>query len=121
MVEYRAPFQLRLRQELPMAGIVSTVLFLLQPEDVDSTRVHARVLLSAGAGRPLPAPSSVVEEMAFVHRMLEEDVALLARTGTAGLPLDERQELHVPADRLGIALRRSLSDFTRAGRASAAA
>jgi phenylpropionate dioxygenase-like ring-hydroxylating dioxygenase large terminal subunit len=121
VVGYRAPFQLRLRQELPKAGIVSTALFLLQPEDLDSTRVHVRVLLSAGPGRPLPAPSAVVEEMAFVHRMLEEDVALLARTGTTGLPLDVRQELHVPADRLGVALRRALSDVATAGRTPAAA
>jgi phenylpropionate dioxygenase-like ring-hydroxylating dioxygenase large terminal subunit len=121
LVEYRAPFQLRLRQELPMAGIVSTALFLLQPEDADSTRVHARVLLSAGPGRPLPDPSAVVQEMAFVHRILEEDVALLARIGTTGLPLDVRQELHVPADRLGVALRRALRAFPTAGRAAAAA
>jgi phenylpropionate dioxygenase-like ring-hydroxylating dioxygenase large terminal subunit len=121
VVDHRAPFQLRLRQELPMAGVVSTVLFLLQPEDADSTRIYARVLLSAGPGRPLPAPSAVVQEMAFVHRLLEEDVALLARTGTTGLPLDVRQELHVPADRLGVALRRALGDFATAGRATAAA
>jgi len=59
--------------------------------------------------------------MAFVHRMLEEDVALLTRPGTTGLPLDVRHEVHVPADRLGVALRRALRDFTTAGRASAAA
>ena len=104
-----------------MAGVVSTALFLLQPEDPDSTRVYTRVLLSAGPGRPLPSPSAVVEEMSFVHRMLEEDVALLATTGTTGLPLDVRAELHVPADRLGVALRRALSDFVAAGRESAAA
>jgi phenylpropionate dioxygenase-like ring-hydroxylating dioxygenase large terminal subunit len=121
VVDYRAPFQLRLRQELPRSGVVSTALFLLQPEDPDSTRVYTRVLLSAGAGRPLPSPSAVVEEMSFVHRMLEEDVALLATTGTTGLPLDVRAELHVPADRLGVALRRALSDFVAAGRESAAA
>jgi phenylpropionate dioxygenase-like ring-hydroxylating dioxygenase large terminal subunit len=121
VVDYRAPFQLRLRQELPMAGVVSTVLFLLQPEDADSTRVYARVLLSSGPGRPLPAPSAVVQEMAFVHGLLAEDVALLARTGTTGLPLDVRDELHVPADRLGVALRRALCEFAAARRVSAAA
>jgi nitrite reductase/ring-hydroxylating ferredoxin subunit len=121
VIGYRAPFQLRLRQELPMSGVVSTVLFLLQPEDLDSTRIYARVLLSAGSGRPLPAPSAVVEEMAFVHQMLEEDLALQARSNIPGLPLDLRQELHVSADRLGVALRRALCDFATAGRASAAA
>src|SRR3954471_15288901 len=76
-VAYRAPFQLRVRQELPDAGVVTTVV-LLQPEDADSTRVYARLLLSAGPGRPLPAPSAVVEEMARVHAMLEEDLRLQA-------------------------------------------
>jgi phenylpropionate dioxygenase-like ring-hydroxylating dioxygenase large terminal subunit len=124
VVDYRAPFQLRLRQELPRSGVVSTALFILQPEDPDSTRIYARVLLSAGPGRPLPSPSAVVEEMAFVHRMLDEDVALLALvagTGTTGLPLDERAELHVPSDRLGVALRRALSDFVAAGHVARAA
>lgn len=122
VIEFRAPFQLRLRQELPRSGVVSTALFLLQPEDPDSTRVYARVLLSAGSGRPLPAPSTVVQEMADVHRMLEEDAALQARLGTAGLPLDLRDELHVPADRLGVALRQALCDFvTAAGRGAVAA
>jgi hypothetical protein len=59
--------------------------------------------------------------MAHVHRTLEEDVALLARLRTPGLPLDVRQELHVPADRLGVALRRALCDFVAAGRARTAA
>jgi hypothetical protein len=121
VVDYRAPFQLRLRQELPRSGVVSTALFLLQPEDPDSTRVYTRVLLSAGSGRPLPSPSAVVEEMSFVHRMLEEDVALLARTGTTGLPLDVRVELHLPGDQLGVALRRALCDFVAAGRVARAA
>lgn len=122
VIGFRAPFQLRIRQELPRSGVVSTALFYLQPEDPDSTRVYARVLLSAGSGRPLPAPSTVVQEMADVHRMLEEDAALQARLGTGGLPLDLRDELHVPADRLGVALRRALGDFvTAAGRGAIAA
>jgi phenylpropionate dioxygenase-like ring-hydroxylating dioxygenase large terminal subunit len=117
VVDYCAPFQLRLRQELPQSGVVSTALVFLQPEDPDSTRIYARVLLSCGPGRPLPLPSVVVEEMAAVHRMLEEDVRLQARLGLPGLPLDVRQELHVAADRLGVALRRALCDFaTAAGR-----
>lgn len=121
VVGYRAPFQLRLRQELPRSGVVSTALFLLQPEDPDSTRVYARLLLSAGSGRPLPAPSTVVQEMADVHRMLEEDAALQARMGTAGLPLDLRAELHLPADRLGVALRGALCAFVSAAGERAAA
>jgi phenylpropionate dioxygenase-like ring-hydroxylating dioxygenase large terminal subunit len=118
-VAYRAPFQLRVRQELPDAGVVTTVV-LLQPEDADSTRVYARLLLSAGPGRPLPAPSAVVEEMARVHAMLEEDLRLQALMASPGLPLDTRSELHVRSDRLGVALRRVLCDFTAARKADPA-
>jgi nitrite reductase/ring-hydroxylating ferredoxin subunit len=118
-VAYRAPFQLRLRRELADAGAVTTIV-LLQPEDADSTRVFARLLLSAGPGRPLPAPSAVVEEMAGVHVMLEEDLRLQAMMAGPGLPLDIRAELHVRSDRLGVALRRALGEFAAAGTERAA-
>ena len=49
---YRAPFQLLLRLEELDSGAVRTVLFLLQPEDADSTRVYTCLLLHGigGAG-----------------------------------------------------------------------
>jgi hypothetical protein len=120
-VSYRAPFQLRLRAEQPDDGAVTTTVVLLQPEDADSTRVYARLLLSAGPGRPLPSPTAVVEEMARVHATLEEAFYLPMVMAGQGLPLDTRVELHVPADRLGVALRRALSDFTTGGRECTAA
>jgi nitrite reductase/ring-hydroxylating ferredoxin subunit len=120
-VSYRAPFQLWLRAEQPVTGAVTTTVVLLQPEDADSTRVYARLLLSAGPGRPLPAPSAVVEEMARLHATLEEEFRRPAVTACPGLPLDPRVELHVRSDRLGLALRRALCDFTAAGRERTAA
>jgi hypothetical protein len=55
--------------------------FAMQPEDADSTRVYARLMLSAGRGRPLPAPAAVVEEMAALHDRLERLLlAAAART-----------------------------------------
>ncbi|UOY00384.1 Rieske 2Fe-2S domain-containing protein [Blastococcus sp. PRF04-17] len=51
---YRAPFQLRLRQEFPDSGATTTLVYLLQPEDLDSTRIYVRVLMSAGPGRHCP-------------------------------------------------------------------
>ena len=109
---YRAPFQLLLRLEFLDSGAVTVVQFLLQPEDADSTRVYTRLLLSAGAGNPLPAPADVEREVAFEQRVLGEDLALLAHLAGQGLPLAVRDELHVRADRLGVALRRALCDFT---------
>ena len=112
--DYRAPFHLLVRQELAASGAVTAAQFALQPEDDDSTRVYARLLLSAGPGRRLPTPSAVVEEMARLHDRLEEYLRLQARMSSAGLPLDTRVERHVPTDRLGLAMRRALCDFTGA-------
>jgi phenylpropionate dioxygenase-like ring-hydroxylating dioxygenase large terminal subunit len=107
----RAPFQLRLRLEFLESGAVTTILFLLQPEDEDSTRIYTCLLLCAGPGQPLPAPETVAEEVAFELRVLAEDLDLQAEMLSTGLPLVMRDELHVRADRLGVALRRALTDF----------
>jgi phenylpropionate dioxygenase-like ring-hydroxylating dioxygenase large terminal subunit len=112
---YRAPFRLRLRLESARTGAVTTLLFLLQPEDADSTRVYTRVLLSAGPGAPLPAPGELAEAVASERQVLAEDLALHDQLTGAGLPLRPREELHVPADRRGVALRRVLADLA-AGR-----
>ncbi|MGY1619187.1 hypothetical protein ACI797_20800 [Geodermatophilus sp. SYSU D00691] len=118
---FRAPFQLRLRLDHLATGAATTTLFLLQPEDADSTRIYSCVLLSAGPGQPLPGPGAVAEAVGTEERVLAEDLALHVRLTGDGLPLDPRDELHVRADRLGVALRRSLCDFQLAGRARAAA
>jgi phenylpropionate dioxygenase-like ring-hydroxylating dioxygenase large terminal subunit len=108
---YRAPFQLLLRLESLDSGGATVLQFLLQPEDADSTRVYTRLLLSSGPGRPLPAPADVEQAVAFRQRVLDEDLALAAHLAGQGLPLAARDELHVHADRLGVALRRTLCDF----------
>jgi Vanillate O-demethylase oxygenase C-terminal domain len=113
---YRAPFQLRLRLDALDTGATTTILFLLQPEDADSTRVYSCLLLCDGPGRPLPAPAAVAEQVAFEERVMAEDLALQAVMESTGLPLTVRDELHVRADRLGVALRRALTDFDLATR-----
>jgi phenylpropionate dioxygenase-like ring-hydroxylating dioxygenase large terminal subunit len=117
---YRAPFQLRLRLDFPDSGATTTILYLLQPEDADSTRIYSRLLLSSGPGRPLPAPATVTAAVTLEHRVLAVDRELQVMAPT-GLPLDARDELHVRSDRLGVALRRVLSDFAAARRPSTAA
>ena len=108
---YRAPFQLLVRLESLDSGAVTTVQHLLQPEDADSTRIYTRLLLSSGPGNPLPAPADVEREVASSQRVLAEDLALVAHVAGQGLPLAGRDELHVRADRMGVALRRALCDF----------
>jgi hypothetical protein len=52
--------------------------------------------------------------VAFQHRVLAEDLALVAHLAGQGLPLGVRDELHVRADRRGVALRRTLCDVVLA-------
>ena len=118
---YRAPFQLRLRQDFLDSGATTTLLYLLQPEDLDSTRIYVGVLLSSGPGRPLHTPAEVAAQVALQKQILEEDVRSQAALAVSGLPLDLRDEVHVPADRLGVALRHALCDFATVGRRQEAA
>ena len=111
---HRAPFQLLRRVEELDGGAVRTVLFLLQPEDADSTRVYTCLLLSGLGGAAAVPPHVVADEVAFEEAVLAEDLALQAVMASTGLPLQLRDELHVPADRLGVALRRTLADFAAA-------
>src|SRR3954468_2103298 len=113
---YRAPFQLRLRQEFLDSGAATTILYFLQPEDLDSTRIYVCVLLSSGPGQPLHTPAEVAAQVALQHEILAEDVRSQAALAIPGLPLDLRDEVHLPADRLGVALRQALCDFAVGGR-----
>jgi hypothetical protein len=111
---YRAPFRLRLRQEFLDSGAVTTLLYLRQPEDLDSTRIHTCLLVSAGPGQPLPTPGWMAEQVALQRRLLAEDIRSQEMLAIPGLPLDPRDEVHVPADLPAVALRRSLCDLTAA-------
>ncbi|GAB2933580.1 hypothetical protein GCM10027047_32530 [Rhodococcus aerolatus] len=109
---YRAPFQLLLRLEELDAGAVKTILFVLTPADADRTVVHTCMLLHGIGGRERPDAATVAAEVAFEERVLAEDLALQDRMDSPGLPLVLRDEVHVRADRLGVALRRALRAFT---------
>jgi phenylpropionate dioxygenase-like ring-hydroxylating dioxygenase large terminal subunit len=113
---YRAPFQLMLRLEELDAGAVKTILFFAQPETLTRTRVYTKMLLHGIGGVARPGPAVVAREVAFEEAVLAEDLALQAKMTLTGLPLVPRDELHVKADRLGVALRRCLREFSnRAG------
>ncbi|HST65984.1 MAG TPA: Rieske 2Fe-2S domain-containing protein [Mycobacteriales bacterium] len=108
---YRAPFQLLLRLEELDAGSVKTILFLMLPETDTSTRIYTKMLLHNIGGELRPGPETVAREVAFEEAVLAEDLRLQAVVTVPGLPLDMRTELHVRADRLGVALRRELVRF----------
>jgi phenylpropionate dioxygenase-like ring-hydroxylating dioxygenase large terminal subunit len=113
---YRAPFQLLLRLEELDAGSVKTILFFAQPETATSTRIYTKMLFRGIGGEERPGPETVAREVAFEEAVLAEDLALQDVVTITGLPLEMRTELHVRADRLGVALRRELTRFVdRAG------
>jgi phenylpropionate dioxygenase-like ring-hydroxylating dioxygenase large terminal subunit len=108
---YRAPFQLLLRLEELDTGSVKTILFLMLPETDTSTRIYTKMLLHDIGGELRPGPETVAREVAFEEAVLAEDLILQSVVTVPGLPLDMRTELHVRADRLGVALRRELTRF----------
>jgi hypothetical protein len=118
---YRAPFQLRLRQEFLDSGATTAIVYLLQPEDLDSSRLYVCLLLSHGPGQPLPTPATASAQVALQQQILDEDIRSQAALDLAGLPLDRRDEVHVPADGRGVALRQALCDFMAVGQRQLAA
>jgi phenylpropionate dioxygenase-like ring-hydroxylating dioxygenase large terminal subunit len=108
---YRWPFQLSLRLEELDAGAVKTILFVLQPEDLASTRIYTKMLLHGIGGAAVPPPDVVAAEVAFEVAVLAEDLRLQQAMTVRGLPLRLRDELHVRSDRSGVALRRVLAAF----------
>jgi phenylpropionate dioxygenase-like ring-hydroxylating dioxygenase large terminal subunit len=113
---YRAPFQLMLRLEELDAGAVKTILFFVQPESLTSTRIYTKMLLYGIGGEPMPGTEVVAREVAFEEAVLAEDLALQREMTLTGLPLTMRDELHVRADRTGVALRRELRRFVEQAR-----
>jgi phenylpropionate dioxygenase-like ring-hydroxylating dioxygenase large terminal subunit len=108
---YRAPFQLMLRLEELDAGAVKTILFFSQPESLTSTRIYTKMLLHGIGGVDRPPAEIVDREVAFEEAVLAEDLTLQRTMTMPGLPLRMRDELHVRADRLGVALRKELRTF----------
>jgi phenylpropionate dioxygenase-like ring-hydroxylating dioxygenase large terminal subunit len=108
---YRAPFQLMLRLEELDAGAVKTILFFVRPQSLTSSVIYTKMLLYGIGGVARPDPATVAREVAFEEAVLAEDLALQRAMTLPGLPLSPRDELHVRADRLGVALRRELRRF----------
>lgn len=105
--EVALPFQL-LRRVAPADGPVRWELVLLQPEDADSTRVHARVSVEGRVTRP---------ELTAAALRLQEQLTALDPVGRAhGLPLTPRDEVHLATDAPGVAYRAGLADLVVATR-----
>jgi len=100
--EVALPFQL-LRRVETADGPVRWELVLLQPEDPDSTRVHARVSVEGRVTRP---------ELSAAALRLQDRLSTLDPVGRGhGLPLTPRDEVHVATDAPGVAYRAGLADL----------
>ena len=110
---FRAPYQLLLRLEELDAGAVKTILFFAQPESLTRTRVYTKMLFFGIGGVERPDAEVVANEVAFEEAVLAEDLALQQVMPNTVLPLNTRDELHVKADRLAVALRREIARYLR--------
>ena len=72
--EFCPPFQLLVRAGEPGAGAVRELLLALQPEDDDSTRLYAGLLLAGPDGAPVPR-DVLAAEVAAVRAELTEVLA----------------------------------------------
>jgi len=101
---YVPPFSATLRLDYLDAGGTNLILFAIQPEHADSSRVYTVLFRN-----DLPA-EAMAHAMEFEQRVLDEDLAIQGRIA-ATLPLDLTVEVHTKADRVTIELRRSLARF----------
>ena len=114
---YRAPFQLRLRQEFLDSGATTTILYLLQPEDLDSTRIYVCLLLSAGPGQPLPTPADGGRgRWRCSSRSSRRTCARRRRWPCPGCRWTCATRCTCPPTGSGVALRQALCDFMAVGR-----
>jgi vanillate O-demethylase monooxygenase subunit len=87
------------RLELPHATI--GILLACLPERADSTRIFKLLTRDDLGGDPGRLAAFVKEE----EQILDEDLSILERYTSPGLPLDPRVELHTRVDRLSLAWR----------------
>jgi vanillate O-demethylase monooxygenase subunit len=92
------------RLELP--NVTIGILLCCLPESSASTRIFKLITRSDLNGDPARLEAFVKEE----DQILDEDLAILERYPSPGLPLDLRAELHTRVDRLSIAWRRVMSN-----------
>jgi phenylpropionate dioxygenase-like ring-hydroxylating dioxygenase large terminal subunit len=95
--------------EFPHDGSTFSILIAVQPEGPDSSRIYRWFARDDMGGDE----ERWQETFRVEQEIVDEDVLALERFRDHRLPLDLRQEVHVPADRLSLAYRRLLLDLYR--------
>ena len=103
---YAPPFTATLLLEYLDAEGANLIVFAVQPERPDSSRVYTVLLRN-----DLPA-DAMAGALEFEQRVLDEDLVVQTRLGVT-LPLDLTVEVHTKADRVTIELRRALAAFLK--------
>jgi vanillate O-demethylase monooxygenase subunit len=98
-----------LRLRFPVTGATMAILFCCTPETAERTRVIKLVARDDMGGDLHRIARTVADE----DRILSEDLAILERYHSMELHLDPRVELHTKGDRLSLAWRRLLADWSQ--------
>jgi phenylpropionate dioxygenase-like ring-hydroxylating dioxygenase large terminal subunit len=100
---------LELRMHFPDLGSTFTILACAQPEREGSTRLYRVFARNDIVGDEARWAACLKVEQA----VQDEDISALSRYRDHRLPLNLREEVHVPADKLSLAYRRLLIDLVR--------
>ncbi len=102
-----APFSVYMRLGFPLTDQVISILYAMQPESNESTRIFKVMARNDFAGDP----ELIADMLDFEDRVLDEDLDVLERFGANVLHLDPKVEVHTRADRLSVAYRRLLDEM----------
>jgi vanillate O-demethylase monooxygenase subunit len=100
-----------IRLDFPLTGRRLAILFACLPERQGSTRVFKQMARNDFAGDR----ERLAEAERFEDVVLDEDLAVLERYRTMGIPLDLRDEVHTRSDKLSVAYRRLLRALLAGG------
>lgn len=93
-----------IRLDFPLTGRRLAILFACLPENDRSTRIFKQMARNDFSGDR----TRLAEAERFEDLVLDEDLVVLERYRTMGLPLDLRDEVHTRSDKLAVAYRRLL-------------
>lgn len=107
VMEYtvRAPFQARLRIELPLTGVENTIVVVASPTSARRTTLFTVMLRNDLGPDGAGGQHAIDYEMA----VLAEDLIVLENLADAGMPLEVPAQVHTRADRFTVEYRRMLA------------
>ncbi len=101
------PYAVFMRLSFPLTEQIISILYAMQPESDQSTRIFKLMARNDFAGDP----KLIADMLEFEDRVLDEDLDVLERFHSNVLHLDHKVELHTRADRLSVAYRRLLDQM----------